>query len=181
MPGVVAGLTGEDAARLSDAMPPAMDLPAKGARGPLQSRCLALGHATYFGQPVAALVATSVQDAQAALEKIRVEYEVHVPTANAHDALREGAPIVQPGWDTNLFVRDRIRSGDADAAAVVQGCSIANLGADLLRRGLERAWPMRGKTHQSLMDSSPSISSGISNGKPAMPTALRVCWPRSGP
>lgn len=116
MPGVVAGLTGEDAARLSDAMPPAMDLPSKGARGPLQSRCLALGRATYFGQPVAALVATSVHDAQAALEKIRVEYEVHVPTANAHDALREGAPIVQPGWDTNLLVRDRIRSGDADAA-----------------------------------------------------------------
>jgi len=116
MPGVVAGLTGEDAARMSDAMPPAMDLPAQGARGPLQSRCLALEHATYFGQPVAALVATSVHDAQAALAKIRVEYEVQPATADARGALREGAPVVQPGWDTNLFVRDRIRSGDADAA-----------------------------------------------------------------
>lgn len=116
MPGVVAGLTGEEAARMSDAMPPAMDLPAKGARGPLQSRCLALGHATYFGQPVAALVATTVHDAQAALAKIRVEYEIRTPTTNALDALRADAPIVQPGWDTNLLVRDRIRSGDADAA-----------------------------------------------------------------
>ncbi|WP_244231173.1 xanthine dehydrogenase family protein molybdopterin-binding subunit [Paraburkholderia graminis] len=116
MPGVVAGLTGEEAARMSDAMPPAMDLPARGARGPLQSRCLALGQATYFGQPLAALVATSVHDAQAALAKIRVEYEVHAPTASARDALRDDAPIVQPGWDTNLLVCDRIRSGDADAA-----------------------------------------------------------------
>ncbi|GAB5101145.1 xanthine dehydrogenase family protein molybdopterin-binding subunit [Caballeronia sp. HLA56] len=116
MPGVVAGLTGEEAARFSDAMPPAMDLPAQGARGPLQSRCLALGEATYFGQPVAALVATSVHDAQAALAKIRIDYETYTPIVSAQEALRDGARIVQPGWDTNLLVHDRIRSGDADAA-----------------------------------------------------------------
>lgn len=126
MPGVVAGLTGAEAAALSDAMPAAMALPAAGARGPLQSRCLAVDRAVYYGQPVAAVVAESVHAAQAAIAKVVVEYAVHTPTVSARDALREGAPIVQPGWDTNLLLRDRIRAGNADdafgrAAHVVKG------------------------------------------------------------
>jgi carbon-monoxide dehydrogenase large subunit len=116
MPDVVAGLTGAQAAELADAMPGAMELPAAGAKGPLQSRCLALGEAVYFGQPVAALVAESIHAAQAALEKIIVEYDVRVPTASASAAIMEGAPVVQPGWTTNVLMRDRIRAGDADAA-----------------------------------------------------------------
>lgn len=116
MPDVVAGLTGAQAAELADAMPGAMDLPAAGARGPLQSRCLAVDDVVYFGQPVAALVAESIQAAQAALKKIIAVYEVRVPIASALEAIKEDAPIVQPGWTTNVLVRDRIRGGDADAA-----------------------------------------------------------------
>lgn len=126
MPGVVAGLTGAEAAELCDAMPAAMAMPPSCARGPLQSRCLAVGQAVYYGQPVAAVVAESVQAAQAAAAKVIVDYVVHEPTVNASAALTEGAPIVQPGWETNLLVRDRIRAGDADgvfagAAYVVKG------------------------------------------------------------
>jgi carbon-monoxide dehydrogenase large subunit len=115
--GVVAGLTGSDGARLVDAMPPAMALPGDGAgRGPLQSRCLAVDKAVYFGQPVAALVAATIQDAQAALALIDVEYQVEPPVVDADQALQDGAPIVQPGWRTNVLHHDTIRSGDASAA-----------------------------------------------------------------
>ncbi|RLK45700.1 xanthine dehydrogenase family protein molybdopterin-binding subunit [Cupriavidus plantarum] len=126
MPGVVAGLTGAEAAALCDAMPAAMALPAAAARGPLQSRCLAVGQAVYYGQPVAAVVANSVHAAQAAAGKVAVEYAVHAPTISASAALRDDASIVQPGWETNLLMRDRIRAGNADdafarAAYVVEG------------------------------------------------------------
>lgn len=115
--GVVAGLTGAEAARLADAMPPAMALPGDGiGRGPFQSRCLAVEKAVYFGQPIAAVVAETVQDAQAALALIRVEYNIEVPLLDSEQALREGAPIAQPGWRTNILHSDKIRSGDASAA-----------------------------------------------------------------
>ena len=115
--GVVAGLTGAEAACLVDAMPPAMALPGDGGgRGPLQSRCLAVEKAVYFGQPVAAVVAETVQDAQAALALIRVEYQVEPAVVDADQALREGAPIVQPGWRTNVLHHDTIRSGDVSSA-----------------------------------------------------------------
>jgi carbon-monoxide dehydrogenase large subunit len=107
MPGVIAGLTGEDAARMSDAMPPAMDLPATGARGPLQSRCLALGHATYFGQPVAALVANSVHDAQAALAKIDFT-KIRTATRRRIDHHRAGAAIAGQTADPCAFRIERI-------------------------------------------------------------------------
>jgi carbon-monoxide dehydrogenase large subunit len=116
MPDVVAGLTGEQAAELADPMPGAMDLPASGAKGPLQSRCLAVAKAVYFGQPVAAVVAESIQAAQAALDKIVAVYEVHAPTTSALIAINEDAPTVQPGWTTNVLMRDRIRGGNAEAA-----------------------------------------------------------------
>jgi carbon-monoxide dehydrogenase large subunit len=116
MPDVVAGLTGAQALAFADAMPGAMDLPAAGAKGPLQSRCLAIDEVVYFGQPVAALVAESIHAAQAALDKIVVAYEVRTSTASARDAIEEGAPVVQPGWTTNVLIRDRIRAGDAEAA-----------------------------------------------------------------
>lgn len=116
MPHVVAGLTGEQAVELADPMPGAMDLPAAGAKGPLQSRCLAVGKAVYFGQPVAAVAAESIQAAQAALDKIVAVYEVHAPTTSAVTAIGVGASVVQPGWTTNVLMRDRIRGGDAEAA-----------------------------------------------------------------
>jgi aerobic carbon-monoxide dehydrogenase large subunit len=117
LPGVVAGLTGAEAEKLAQPMPPAMALPGDGAgRGPLQSRCLAVGEAVYFGQPVAAIVATSVHVAQAALAHIKVAYEVRAPTVNARQALQDGAPIVQPGWSTNVLYHDKVRAGDAEAA-----------------------------------------------------------------
>jgi aerobic carbon-monoxide dehydrogenase large subunit len=115
--GVVAGLTGSEAARLVEAMPPAMVLPGDGkGRGPLQSRCLAVDKAVYFGQPIAALVATTIHDAQAALASIHVDYQVEQPVADADQALQDGAPIVLPGWHTNVLHHDTIRSGDASAA-----------------------------------------------------------------
>lgn len=117
LPGVVAGLTGTEAEKIAQPMPPAMEMPGIGiGRGPLQSRCLAVDKAVYLGQPIAAIVAVSVHVAQAALEHIKVSYQVLPPILNAQEALRDGAAIVQPGWQSNVMHRDRIRAGDAEAA-----------------------------------------------------------------
>ena len=77
---------------------------------------LAVDTVLMVGQPVAAVVAETAADAEAALELIVVEYEVLDPILEADEALKDGAPILNEGWDDNVVITMPFVEGDAEAA-----------------------------------------------------------------
>jgi len=85
-------------------------------RGTIVGRCLADGEVCYIGQPIAAVVATSVHSAQAALDLIEVEYQPLQAVLDFDEALDAGAVAAHPGWATNVVARDEIHRGDFEAA-----------------------------------------------------------------
>ena len=71
---------------------------------------------TYVGHPVAMIVAESRVAALDALELVEVEYE-HLPVVtDPVEALKSGAPLVEPAWNTNLALSVATGKGDPDAA-----------------------------------------------------------------
>jgi aldehyde oxidoreductase len=75
----------------------------------------------YIGDVLAGVVATSEAAARAAVEAIRVEYEVLEPLTDPHAAMLPEAPPVHPGSDTNILSRTQTSRGDlaqAQAASV---------------------------------------------------------------
>ena len=67
------------------------------------------------GDVLAVVAAASEAQARTAAALVDVEYEVLVPVLSPDDALREGAPRVNPAHE-NLLSRSAIRRGDADAS-----------------------------------------------------------------
>jgi xanthine dehydrogenase D subunit len=110
MPGVYAVLTHEDV----------LGRKVYGMEVPDQP-VLAWEKVRYQGEAVAVVAADHPETARRALEKIRVEYEVLEPLADAEAALREDAP--QLHLSGNVLKRVHIRHGDPAATAdvVVEG------------------------------------------------------------
>jgi CO/xanthine dehydrogenase Mo-binding subunit len=85
---------------------------------------LAVGETKFHGQPVAAVVADSVQDAEAAAELVRVEYDELPGVYNVAAALDPASPLVQepelrpkdPRSHTNVLDELRHGWGDVDPA-----------------------------------------------------------------
>ncbi len=64
--------------------------------GFMSNNILAKDKALYKGHAIAAVAATTAQVAEAALELIRVEYEVLSPVTDAREAMKPGAAILHP-------------------------------------------------------------------------------------
>jgi aerobic carbon-monoxide dehydrogenase large subunit len=83
--------------------------------------------ATYEGQPVVSVAATSRHVAEDALDLIEIEYEPLPHVTDVISALAPGAPVIHPDvLDSNLLVSNPQGSGDADsrmreADVVVEG------------------------------------------------------------
>lgn len=84
-------------------------------------------YARYAGEPVAAVAADTIEQAQAAAAAIAVEYEVLTPVQTIEQALSPHGPLVHPDWQTyekganrvlhrNVCGHNRIRRGDVAAA-----------------------------------------------------------------
>jgi CO/xanthine dehydrogenase Mo-binding subunit/aerobic-type carbon monoxide dehydrogenase small subunit (CoxS/CutS family) len=70
-----------------------------------------------LGTPVALVVATSPERAQAAMDAIRADYDLLPHTFDAEEALREDAfPIYEQGDNANLLTADAVAHGDLDSA-----------------------------------------------------------------
>lgn len=71
----------------------------------------------YVGDPVAVVAATTQNKAVAALEKIKVEYEVRPAVADPEEAMESGAPLVGlwPEGNTNVRTTLEREGGDLDA------------------------------------------------------------------
>ncbi len=84
---------------------------------PIPHFALAQQTATYEGQPVVSVVATSRHVAEDAVELIDIDYEPLPHVADVMSALQPGAPVLHPGvLESNLLVSNIEGTSDAEAA-----------------------------------------------------------------
>jgi carbon-monoxide dehydrogenase large subunit len=80
---------------------------------------------TYYGQPLAMILASDRYIAEDALERVQVEFEPLDAVVDAEEALKPDAPRVEPEWDDNVAISFRYARGEVarafeSAAAVVE-------------------------------------------------------------
>jgi carbon-monoxide dehydrogenase large subunit len=114
MPDVIAAVSGRDVVAITHQTPSRM--PRDRFPGPLDIRCLAAEHVLFSGQGVAAVVARTPEAAARARDAIVVDYEVLPPLLSGEAALAPGAPVLMPGWQSNVLMRDHFVQGEPDAA-----------------------------------------------------------------
>jgi carbon-monoxide dehydrogenase large subunit len=111
--GVLEVFTGKEAAERSEVI--GILRPVPGAP-PIPHFALANGTASYEGQPVVSVAATSRAVAEDAVDLIDVVYEPLPHVSDVSSALADGAPLIQPDvLDTNLLVSNPQGSGDVEA------------------------------------------------------------------
>ncbi len=126
LPGVKAVVTGADFPELDSS---GMLLAGERLIDPrdLQANIMARGKALYHGHAIAAIAATTLEQAREACQAIEVDYEVLKPVLSLDQALAKDAPILHPGrkavgvpplpeGDTNIMMRLANAKGDVDAA-----------------------------------------------------------------
>src|SRR5271170_6235148 len=133
MPGVLAVLSGSDAAADGLKPIPHSPVPTNPHEVPLKSRdgsafflaphpVLAADAVRYVGEPVAVVVAETVAQAMDAAERVNVVYEPLAAVTRSEDALSALAPLVWPQHGSNLCIDsetgDRIATEAAFASAV---------------------------------------------------------------
>ncbi len=116
--GVVAVLTGQDAARMSKPMFGSRYYPMIPGEGklPKDFYCLPLEKVRYVGEPVVAIAADTRYQAEDAAELVRIEYEVLPPVVDAEAAMTEGAPLLFEEWGDNIAWHRRFAAGDSAEA-----------------------------------------------------------------
>ncbi len=112
LPGVHYVLTGEE---LSKNTSPFMQI-APPPSGNLKDYPLAVGSVRYFGEPVAAVVASDVYTAEDAAELVEVEYEPLPVVTDAEQALKDGAPVLHESVGNNEVWRGVWDLGDVEKA-----------------------------------------------------------------
>jgi aerobic carbon-monoxide dehydrogenase large subunit len=112
MPGVRAVLDGRRAAELVAPMPHFFDPSVVGCNT-TEFRCLAVDKVLYVGEPVVAIVAESLAEAEAALPEIAVDYEVLPAVLDVEEALRDDAPVLFEEWGDNILGTFPFAEGDA--------------------------------------------------------------------
>ncbi|MGE0873449.1 MAG: molybdopterin cofactor-binding domain-containing protein [Burkholderiales bacterium] len=109
MPGVRAVLTGEDVRQWAAPF-------VVGVKQRMEHWCLAVDRVRYVGEPVAVVVAETRALAEDAADAVSVAYEPLPCAVSIDDAVREGAPLLQPAVGSNVVSDRTFRYGDPDAA-----------------------------------------------------------------
>lgn len=107
-------MTGDEAHALTDVIPHYFD-PALVGGQTTEFRTLAVDEVIYVGEPVAAVVAETLHDAEAAMALVVVDYEPLPFVVDAEKALEDGAPKVFADWDSNAMMRLPFVEGDTDS------------------------------------------------------------------
>ena len=113
--GVVLALDGEMVKQQLNPIPPGFDPGAIGGHS-VDIHCLAVGSVSYEGEPVAVVVASDKETAAEAVKRIRVDYEIRRAVVQAEQAIEQDAPLVVPGWGTNVMIALPFIDGDAETA-----------------------------------------------------------------
>jgi carbon-monoxide dehydrogenase large subunit len=149
MPGVIAVVTGEDAAAHSEPVPCSVDPTPIG--GNLATvRCLAVDRVLHAGEPVAAVVAETQGDALAAALAVGLELEPLPVLLDADEAMGEDAPLLYPEWGTNLIVGGTLGSTEEEVGAAFAAAGRVLEGELRSHRG--NAAPMETRTHLASWD-----------------------------
>jgi carbon-monoxide dehydrogenase large subunit len=114
-PGVRYVLTGAEALDLATPLPHFFDPSLVGGKT-AEFRVLAVDKVRWVGEPVAAVVAGSLADAEAALDAIEVVYEELPAVIEVDQALADDAPLLFEEWGDNVLIDLPFAEGDADAA-----------------------------------------------------------------
>jgi len=118
LPGVVAVVTGRDAAELCDPLPDFGPDPSKHTW-----RLLANDKVRYVGEGVAAVVAENRYVAEDACSLIEIDYEELPPIVDPEGALESGSPLVHDALGSNIAYERAFRFGEVagvfDSADVV--------------------------------------------------------------
>ena len=138
MPGVLAVLSGSDAAGDGLQPIPQRPVPANPYEVPLKSRdglpfliaphpVLALEKVRYVGEPVAVVVAETLCQAIDAAERLAVEYAPLPAVVRSADALMPAAPLVWVEHGTNLCVDSATGDGAATELAFARAAYVVRL------------------------------------------------------
>jgi CO/xanthine dehydrogenase Mo-binding subunit len=105
LPGVVAVVTGKEAAELAGPVPAF-------CAEPVVQHAIAVDKARFAGEAVAAVAAVDRYVAEDAVDLIEVEWEPLAVVSDVEQALRPGAPLVHEGLGTNLVFGRTLTFGD---------------------------------------------------------------------
>jgi 2-furoyl-CoA dehydrogenase large subunit len=111
MPGVLAVVTGAQAAELTRPIRPLIP-----TRVPVPDYCLAVDRVRFVGEPVAAVAAIDRATAEDALERIAVTYAPLEAVVDPERALEPDSPVLYPALGSNVVWHDTLRYGEVDAA-----------------------------------------------------------------
>ncbi len=129
-PGVHAVLTGADAEAAGfNRNNPLMPVKGRGGQALINPArpALAVGRVRFVGEPVALVVADTVQQAQDAAELIAVDYDDRVAVASAEEAVAPGAPLVHDEAAGNLCFDFEYGDGEATDAAFAAAATVVEL------------------------------------------------------
>ncbi len=113
--GVALAIAGDEVARYIEQIPHRVDPAISGGRH-ADVRPLATGKVIYAGQPVAAVVAESLETAKLAAKVIRVEYDRLPAVLDGEAALTDDAPRVIDDWPDNVLHSGHIAHGNVERA-----------------------------------------------------------------
>ena len=114
LPGVVAVVTGAELARHCAPWVGVLTH-LEGMRSPPQ-HAMAVDRACWQGEPVAAVVADTREQAEDAAERVDVDWERLPAATDAETALDRDAPVIHADLGDNLCWQRRFDAGDVDAA-----------------------------------------------------------------
>jgi carbon-monoxide dehydrogenase large subunit len=150
-PGVRLILTGERAAELVGPMPAFFEPALVGCRT-FEFRCLAVDTVRWVGQPIAAVVAETLADAEAARDQIVVDYEPLPAVFDVESAIKTNAPLVFGDWEDNVVGKFRFAEGDAPGKIAGSDYSLSGCvrvgrhqSAPMETRGYLASWDRGGK------------------------------------
>jgi aerobic carbon-monoxide dehydrogenase large subunit len=113
-PGVVDVMTGVDMQACTKPMP--TRVPRERFPGPIDVWSLAADETIYVGQPIVAIVAKTLADAEAARALIEIDYDPLEAVLDARAGAEQRSAKARNAWPTNVVFQDKIRSGDAASA-----------------------------------------------------------------
>jgi CO/xanthine dehydrogenase Mo-binding subunit len=117
----------------------------------------------YLGQPVAAVVATTPEAAEAGAAAIEMEYELRQPVYDLGAALAPGAPLVHEAWESYTAIPILARDGNV--------CNRARIAVGDLERGwaeADRVFEQRFTTamvHQGYTEPRAAVAAWDSSGQ----------------
>jgi aerobic carbon-monoxide dehydrogenase large subunit len=143
-PGVIAVLTGSDAAADGLKPIPHSPVPTNPHEVPLRNRdgsgffiaphpVLARDAVRYAGEPVAIVVAETLAAAMDAAERVEVIYEPVAAVARSRDALSPGAPLVWDRHGSNVCIDSEAGDREATEAAFARAAHVVRLSTTVNR------------------------------------------------